>query len=108
MKKTALATAAFGIPTLVPASVFGKNAPSNKIQIAQIGCGRIARDHDLPGVWKHDVARIVAVSDLDSKRMAEGKQFIEDHYTKKMGSPYLDVKQVGDSETCLKTRISML
>ncbi len=104
MKKTALATAAFGIPTLVPASVFGKNAPSNKIQIAQIGCGRIARDHDLPGVWKHDVARIVAVSDLDSKRMAEGKQFIEDHYTQKMGSPYLDVKQVGDYRDLFKSK----
>jgi len=104
MKKTALATAAFGIPTLVPASVLGKNAPSNKIQIAQIGCGRIARDHDLPGVWKHDVARIVAVSDLDSKRMAEGKQFIEDHYTQKMGSPYLDVKQVGDYRDLFKSK----
>ena len=104
MKKTALATAAFGIPTLVPASVFGKNAPSNKIQIAQIGCGRIARDHDLPGVWKHDVARIVAVSDLDSKRMAEGKQFIEGHYTQKMGSPYLDVKQVGDYRDLFKSK----
>ena len=33
MKKTALATAAFGIPTLVPASVFGKNAPSNKFRL---------------------------------------------------------------------------
>ena len=104
MKKTALATAAFGMPTLVPASVLGKNAPSNKIQIAQIGCGRIARDHDLPGVWKHDVARIVAVSDLDSKRMAEGKQFIEDHYTQKMGSPYLDVKQVGDYRDLFKSK----
>ena len=104
MKKTALATAAFGIPTLVPASVLGKNAPSNKIQIAQIGCGRIARDHDLPGVWKHDVARIVAVSDLDSKRMAEGKQFIEDYYTQKMGSPYLDVKQVGDYRDLFKSK----
>jgi len=104
MKKTALATAAFGIPTLVPASVLGKNAPSNKIQIAQIGCGRIARDHDLPGVWKHDVARIVAVSDLDSKRMAEGKQFIEDHYTQKMGSPYLDVKQVADYRDLFKRK----
>ena len=104
MKKTARATAAFGIPTLVPASVLGKNAPSNKIQIAQIGCGRIARDHDLPGVWKHDVARIVAVSDLDSKRMAEGKQFIEDYYTQKMGSPYLDVKQVGDYRDLFKSK----
>lgn len=96
MKKTALATAAFGIPTIVPASVFGKNAPSNKINIGQIGCGRIAREHDLPGTWRHDVARIVAVSDVDSKRMADGKKLIEDYYTKKMGSPYLDVKQYGD------------
>lgn len=96
MKKSALATAAFGIPTIVPASVFGKNAPSNKINIGQIGCGRIAREHDLPGTWRHDVARIVAVSDVDSKRMADGKKLIEDYYTKKMGSPYLDVKQYGD------------
>ncbi|MDA0315033.1 MAG: Gfo/Idh/MocA family oxidoreductase [Bacteroidetes bacterium] len=104
MKKTALATAAFGIPTLVPASVLGKNAPSNKLHIAQIGCGRIARDHDLPGVWKHDVARIVALSDLDTKRMAEGKKYIEDYYTQKMGSPYLDVKQVVDYRDLFKNK----
>jgi len=96
MKKTALATAAFGVPTIVPASVFGKNAPSNKINIGQIGCGRIAREHDLPGTWQHEVARIVAVSDVDSKRMADGKKLIEGYYTKKMGSPYLDVKQYAD------------
>ena len=35
------------MPTIVPSSVFGKNAPNNKIQIGQIGCGRIARDHDI-------------------------------------------------------------
>ncbi len=96
MKKTAIATAAFGIPTIVPSSVFGKNAPSNKINIGQIGCGRIARDHDLPGTWQHDVARIVAVSDVDSKRMADGKKLIEGYYTKKLGSQYVDVKQYGD------------
>lgn len=101
MKKSALATAAFGIPTIVPASVFGKNAPSNKINIGQIGCGRIAREHDLPGTWRHDVARIVAVSDVDSKRMADGKKMVEDYYTKKMGSPYLDVKQYGDYRVML-------
>ena len=96
MKKSSLAAAAFGIPTIVPASVFGKNAPSNKINIGQISCGRIARDHDLPGTWQHDVARIVAVSDVDSKRMMDGKMYVEAYYTKKMGSPYLDVKQYGD------------
>jgi myo-inositol 2-dehydrogenase / D-chiro-inositol 1-dehydrogenase len=96
MKKSALATAAFGFPTIVPASVFGKNAPSNKINIGQIGCGRIARDHDSPGTWRHDVARIVAVSDVDSKRMADGKKLVEEYYTKKLGEKYLDVKQYGD------------
>lgn len=96
MKKTALATAAFGIPTIVPASVFGKNAPSNRITIGQIGCGRIAREHDIPGTWRHDVAQFVAVSDVDSKRMADGKKYIEEYYSKKMGKPYVDVKQYGD------------
>jgi myo-inositol 2-dehydrogenase/D-chiro-inositol 1-dehydrogenase len=36
--------------------------------------------------------------------MAEGKQFIEDHYTQKMGSPYLDVKQVGDYRDLFKSK----
>jgi predicted dehydrogenase len=96
IKTTALTGAALGFPTIVPASVLGKNAPSNKIHIGQIGCGRIARYHDLPGTWAHDVARIVAVSDVDIKRMREGKELIEEHYSKKMGKPYMDVKQYGD------------
>lgn len=96
MKKTALASAAIGFPTIVPASVFGKNAPSNRITIGQIGCGRIARDHDLPGTWRHEVAQLVAVSDVDSNRMADGKKLIENYYTKKNGKPYVDVKQYGD------------
>jgi myo-inositol 2-dehydrogenase / D-chiro-inositol 1-dehydrogenase len=75
LKNTAATAAgAMVIPTIVPSSVFGKNAPSNKINIGQIGCGRIARDHDMPGVWKYDIARVMAVSDVDSKRMEDGKQ----------------------------------
>lgn len=96
IKTTALSGAVLGFPTIVPASVFGKNAPSNKIHVGQIGCGRIARDHDLPGTWKHDVARIVAVSDVDSKRMREGKELVERYYSNKMGSAYMDIRQYGD------------
>ncbi|TDB59117.1 Gfo/Idh/MocA family protein [Arundinibacter roseus] len=88
---------ALGFPTIVPSSVFGKNAPSNKINIGQIGCGRIARDHDLPGTWQHEIARIMAVSDVDSNRMADGKKLIEGYYTKKTGSStYVDVQMYGD------------
>ncbi|WP_026967048.1 Gfo/Idh/MocA family protein [Algoriphagus terrigena] len=96
MKTTALATAAFGFPTIVPASVFGKNAPSNRINIGQIGCGRIAREHDMPGTWQHEMAQFVAVSDVDSKRMTDGKKYIEAYYTKRNGTPYVDIKEYGD------------
>ena len=61
------AAAAVGFPTIVPSTVFGAQAPSNKIQLGQIGCGRIARTHDLPENlrWTDD-CRYVAVADLDT------------------------------------------
>src|SRR5690606_20137886 len=66
-----------GFPTIVPASVFGKNAPSNKIHIGQIGFGRIARSHDLPLTMQNDIARVIGVSDVDRNRMMQGKAWIE-------------------------------
>src|SRR5690625_3508009 len=70
-------------PYIVPASVIGKNGPNSKIQIGQIGTGRIARGHDIPETIKHDIARFTAVSDVDRHRMADGKKLIEDYYKKK-------------------------
>ena len=78
---TAFATAA--IPTIVPSSVFGKNAPSNRIQIGQIGCGRIARAHDMQGTMQHEVAQMVAVCDVDLNRMNDGKLLVDNYYQKK-------------------------
>jgi predicted dehydrogenase len=100
-------TAGAGIliaPTIVPASVFGKQAPSNRINIGAIGTGRISRDHDLPGVWKYDHARIIAVCDLDANRAAEGKQHVEAYYTKKFGSPYSGVTAYADYHDLLANR----
>ncbi len=77
--------AAAGFPAIVPATVFGQNAPSNRINIGTIGTGRISRVHDLPGTWKYDSAQIVAVCDLDSKRVELGKQYVNDYYTEEDG-----------------------
>ena len=102
LNKTAAAAGAIAAPTIVPSTVFGQSAPSNKINIGQIGCGRIARDHDMPGTMQHDVARLVAVSDVDSKRMREGKEFVEKYYADTKGNPkYIDVKMYGDYEELL-------
>ena len=98
IKKTAVGiTAGIVIPTIVPSSVFGKTAPSNKIQIGQIGVGRIARAHDLHETLKYDVARIVAVSDVDSKRLKDGKQLVDDYYAKKLEKrKYIEAKMYDD------------
>lgn len=81
------------LPTIIPSNVIGKNPPSDKINIGQIGFGRIAMAHDLAETLKYDIARVVSVADLDSRRVAEGKKFIENYYTTKTGKAnYVDVK----------------
>src|SRR5690242_15849498 len=99
----AAATGIISFPMVLPSTLFGKNAPSNKIQIAQVGCGRIAHEMDMPGILKHDIARVVAVCDVDSKRMAHGKKFVEDHYAKAKGSEAaVAVKTFGDFRELIK------
>ena len=70
------ASALLALPSIVPSSVFGRNAPSNRINVAAIGTGRISRVHDMPGVLQYDYAQIMAVCDLDSNRAEEGKKFV--------------------------------
>ena len=84
--KTVLGTAAMvGFPSIVPASVLGKDAPSNKINIGQIGCGRIARSHDLPETMRHNKANVMAVCDLDSNRTKDAKVLVDKFYKEKAG-----------------------
>jgi predicted dehydrogenase len=83
VRAAAAGAAAFAAPAIVPSSVFGASAPGNRIQVGAIGVGRISREHDLPGILKHDVARVVAVCDLDSKRLGEGRALVEDFYRRK-------------------------
>lgn len=91
-------------PTIVPASVLGKNAPSNRINIAALGTGRISRGHDMPGVWKYDQARIIAVCDLDSKRAEDAKKLVNDYYSKKTGKSHDGVKTYGDYREALQNK----
>ena len=94
-----------GAPTIVPSTVFGKNAPSNKINIGQIGYGRIARSHDLPETFKHASARIVAIADVDKNRQGSGKQLIESWYTERTGNAgYIKIKLYDDYHDILANK----
>ncbi|GAB3936017.1 Gfo/Idh/MocA family oxidoreductase [Larkinella terrae] len=91
----ATALPAIGVPTIVPASVFGKNAPSNRITIGLIGTGRQGYGQNLqgsdlqgiggriPGLLDVSDAQVVAVCDVDSWRMNKAKTTVESHYAKK-------------------------
>ena len=85
-----------GFPAIVPSSVFGQTAPSNRINVGAVGNGRISRIHDLPNIWKYDNARIMAVCDLDSHRVEDAKVLINGYYSKKTGKPYDGVTGYGD------------
>ena len=103
--KNAIATTAGAMvfPTIIPSHVIGRNPPSDKINIGQIGLGRIGRSLDLPAIIKFDSARVVACSDLDSNRLKLGKELIENSYAKKTGKDnYVDVKAFEDYREILQ------
>lgn len=104
VKAAALTSVTIGFPSIVPASVLGKFAPSNRINIGAIGTGRISRDHDMPGVWKYDQARIMAVCDLDKKRANDARSLVNDYYSKKTAKPYDGVTVYYDYRELLQNK----
>ena len=106
LKGTLTAAAAIGFPIIVPARVFGRSAPNDMIQVAQMGCGRIARDSEFRGILRNsDVARYVAVCDLDTVRIADAKNLLEQAYAKKFGTgKYAALKTYGDYREMLQDK----
>jgi predicted dehydrogenase len=96
IKTTLASTALAGFPTVLPASVFGRRAPSERINVGAIGTGRISRGHDMPGIWKHEGAQIVAVCDLDSQRLADARTLVNGYYSTKTGTSFDGVKAYRD------------
>jgi predicted dehydrogenase len=100
----ASAALAAAFPAIVPASVFGATAPSNRINVGAIGTGRISRSHDMPGIWKYDHAQIVAVCDLDRRRMEDAKVLVNGVYAEKTGKRFDGVKGHPDYRDLLADR----
>jgi myo-inositol 2-dehydrogenase / D-chiro-inositol 1-dehydrogenase len=101
---TAGAALLSNIPSIVPASVLGKYAPSKRINIGVIGNGRIAREWDMPGVIKENNVRMLAVSDLDSNRVQSAKKYVDDYYIKKGQAGYNSTKTYEHYEDLLNDK----
>ncbi|MDF7820006.1 Gfo/Idh/MocA family oxidoreductase [Runella sp. MFBS21] len=113
IEKSSLAVASLGFPTIVPATVFGKNAPSNRVTVGLIGAGRQGYGQNLqgseqkslgtriPGLLDIADAQIVAACDVDSWRLNKAKATIEEHYAKNTASgkykgcaTYVDFREI--------------
>ena len=101
-KVSATSAITFLAPSILPSGIYGKTKANNKINIGQIGCGRIARSHDMPGVMQYENARLIAVCDVDINRMKDAKKLVEDYYNNKTGSNnVVDVKMYEDYKELL-------
>ena len=89
--KTA-AAAALAAPTIVPASVFGADAPSNRIALGCIGVGNQGR-----GNLKVHLRNTVAVCEVDRKRLGEAKERVEKE-TRKPCAAYGDYRKLLDDK----------
>ncbi|HVJ03227.1 MAG TPA: Gfo/Idh/MocA family oxidoreductase [Sphingomonas sp.] len=98
------AGAALAAPAIVPSSVFGQNAPSNRIAIGAIGTGRISRGHDMKEIHKHADAHIVAVCDVDTKRLGAGMQLVDSRYAASTGKDYSGTRGYTDYRELLAAR----
>jgi len=96
--------AAAAFPAIVPASVFGQNAPSNRINVGAIGVGRISRIHDIKETIRHDDAQIVAVCDIDTKRLGAGQQLVDDIYAARTEKPYAGTRGYIDHHELLANK----
>ncbi|MHC4221780.1 MAG: Gfo/Idh/MocA family protein, partial [Planctomycetota bacterium] len=72
VKKCGTAGAVLALPTIVPSSVFGAGAPSNRITIGCIGTGKKGLNNIKSFMAKSD-AQIVALCDVDASHLKDAR-----------------------------------
>jgi myo-inositol 2-dehydrogenase/D-chiro-inositol 1-dehydrogenase len=83
--KSSVALTALAAPTIVPSSVFGANAPSNRINVAFIGTGRQAFGANIPQMLAVPGVQSVCVCDVDSWRLAQAQSLVNSLMAKRDG-----------------------
>jgi myo-inositol 2-dehydrogenase/D-chiro-inositol 1-dehydrogenase len=72
-------------PTIITSTIYGSEAPSNRITAGFIGVGRMGLG-DLKEVLGFKDVQVLAVCDVDSKRAKYAKKLIEDRYAQQSTS----------------------
>src|SRR5690606_17953519 len=84
-----------GVPLFVPSRLLGPQAPSNVLRIGCIGVGRMGRG-DMKAILERGLqdataARVVALCDVDARRLAAARELVLSTYAKKGTTPVPEV-----------------
>ena len=92
-------------PTIVPSSVFGADAPSNRIRLGFIGVGNIGYSYHMDSFCNKSEVEVVAICDVDTNKHARALEKAQKakgrapklyvHYEEMMEKEQLDVVTVG-------------
>jgi predicted dehydrogenase len=85
LKSAAVASATLALPTIVPSTVFGRNAPGNRITMGLIGMGLMMGGHHQIMLGR-DGVQVLAVCDVDRTKRERAKAQTEKSYAAKTAS----------------------
>ncbi len=103
LKKTAGITAgAIGFPFIVRSSALGKAgtvAPSNRLAMAQIGCGSMGHGNMRSFLGMGNAIQVVAICDVDKKHAEAGKRTVAEQSDNKDCRLYDDYRELLEKES---------
>ena len=95
-----MAATVVAAPMVVPGRVLGLDggvAPSNRITVAFIGTGRQTYFANIPGFLHQPDAQVIVACDVDSWRMEQARQKIDQHYSEQADSgSYKSCRKIAD------------
>ncbi len=93
-RRAAIRTISAGVlPLIVPGRLFGNEAPSRKINLLMLGCGRQGYHTNLPTLLAHPSVRVVAVCDVDQWRADVSRRKVDETYGTRDCKVYQDHRE---------------
>ncbi len=90
-RRAVLKSAIVAAPTIISASALGsasRVAPSDRITVGIIGCGKIANNYHIPQLLKQKDSQIVAVCEVDKTRREHALGRVNTKYSKGQKKPF--------------------
>ena len=94
LKQMATITGAVAFPQIIPSSVLGATAPSNKVAMGCIGLGIQGLGNMRTFLGNRDDAQVIAVCDVHETRRLDGKKVVDEFYENKACAAYGDFREL--------------